>query len=128
MVLPKHPTPAPCHARRYSLRATQQLQADVAALAEMSSLPALVLLRMLLAAPGLNAVPRSFWRVLFQYVLLLMPHWRDELDELDQRQAGRLVVELCAGSASSDVISVEPADDAFATADVEYNRQVLCWQ
>ena len=45
---------------------------------------------MLLAAPRLAGTPASFWQLLLQYVLFLVPQWRQEVSEalLMSRLAG----------------------------------------
>jgi hypothetical protein len=49
------------------------------ALQEAGQLDALTVCRMLLAAPRLARVPASFWQLLMQYILFLVPQWRQQV-------------------------------------------------
>jgi hypothetical protein len=49
------------------------------ALQDASQLDAVAACQMLLAAPRLARVPTSFWQLLLQYILSLVPHWRQQV-------------------------------------------------
>lgn len=58
---------------------TQLLRSDITALQAECQLDTATVCRMLLAAPRLALVPASFWHLLLQYMLFLVPHWRQQV-------------------------------------------------
>lgn len=57
----------------------QQLRSDITALHAACQLERSTVCRMLLAAPRLSRGPASFWQLLLQYILFLVPQWRQEV-------------------------------------------------
>lgn len=68
----------PC---RYLVSSTLRLWADITTLHTACQLQPATACRMLLAAPRLAGTPASFWQLLLQYVLFLVPQWRQEVSE-----------------------------------------------
>lgn len=69
-----------CHCCcRYFVGSAQLLRADVAAVQAACQLDLSTVCRMLLAAPRLVAVPASVWQLLLQYMLFLVPRWRQQV-------------------------------------------------
>lgn len=76
------PMPTVLHCcRRYLVGSCQLLRSDIVALQAASQLNHSTACRMLLAAPRLAKVPASFWQLLMQYILFLVPQWRQQVSQ-----------------------------------------------
>jgi hypothetical protein len=82
---------------------------------------------MLLAAPRLAKVPASFWQLLMQYILFLVPQWRQQVSRSDPSPGhgggleDRCWQELCVAACSAANFAVrssvqEPSTNSDLTS------------
>lgn len=111
---------------RYFVGSAQLLRADVAAVQAACQLDLSTVCRMLLAAPRLVAVPASVWQLLLQYMLFLVPRWRQQLEVMSAAEAATLLAQLFdeVGGDVDDAVAVSSQEALFNTADADYNQEL----